>query len=355
MALHPARLWEAIGNDRVRCDACALLCKIPAGQPGICGVRVNRDGRLYSLVYGRTAAMHVDPIEKKPLFHFYPGGRIFSLATVGCNFHCTFCQNWDISQWARNAPKEQVDESGIAGHPLSPEQLVDLAEAHGCTMLAYTYNEPTIFIEYAYDTILAARERGMKNVFVSNGFLTPEVVDLLAPVLDAIDIDLKGFDDRRHRRVCGAPLAPVLEGLRLVAQSPIWLEVTSLIIPAHNDSAAELQQLAEFVASLGVDVPWHVSRFHPDYKMTDREGTSAETLHRAYEAGKTAGLHHVYVGNLWGDDTESTRCPACDTVVIRRTGYTLRDAHLRDGACANCGTRIAGVGLDQIRLAPAAS
>lgn len=347
MPLHPATLWESLGDGRVRCDACALRCKIPAGRPGICAVRVNRDGRLYSLVYGRAAALHVDPIEKKPLFHFFPGSRILSVGTVGCNFHCTFCQNWDISQWARNVPADLVDDEGIYGRELSPEQLVHTAEAAGCSLLAFTYNEPTIFFEYAYDTCVLAHERGMRTVFVSNGFITPEAIAVLAPVLDAINVDLKGMDDRRYRRVVGAPLAPVLEGLRALAESRIWLEVTSLVIPDHNDSDRELRELAEFVASLGVETPWHVSRFHPDYLMTDRAATPRETMVRAYEAGQAAGLHYVYVGNLWDDRFAETRCPACDAVVMQRQGNTLVSTALAEAVCAACGTGIAGIGLEE--------
>ena len=350
MPLHPAMLWELSERDAVRCTACSLYCTVKPDRAGICAVRVNRDGKLYSLVYGRAAAIHVDPIEKKPLFHFYPGHRIFSVGTVGCNFRCTFCQNWDISQWARNAPRDDVDAEGIYGRDLSPEQLVDAAHAAGCTMMAYTYNEPTIFIEYAYDACVLAHERGMQNVFVSNGFITAEALALLEPVLDAINVDLKGFNDRRYRRIVGAPLQPVLDGLRMLAESRIWLEVTSLIIPDHNDSDAELAQLAEFVAGLGVDVPWHVSRFRPDYQMLDRGATPPETLHRAYNAGKQAGLEYVYVGNLWGDDTESTFCPGCGACVIERRGYVLRGAALDGARCAACAHTIAGVGLETTLL-----
>lgn len=347
MPLHAARLWTPLENGAVRCEACALYCRIKPGRSGICAVHANRDGTLYSLVYGRAAAVHVDPIEKKPLSHFYPGSRIFSVGTVGCNFRCTFCQNWDISQWVRDTPAEHVDAEGIAGRDLSPEDLVELALANGCSSIAYTYNEPTIFLDYAYDTCVLSRARGMQNVFVSNGFLSPEAIDLMEPVLDAINVDLKGMDDRRYRRIMGAPLQPVLDAMRRLAASRIWLEVTSLIIPDHNDSDEELRRLAEFIAELGVDVPWHVSRFHPDYKMTDRGGTPTETLRRAYQAGTQAGLRYVYVGNVPGHDTESTRCPGCGTAVIRRQGYRLLGTALHGADCAVCGTRIAGVGLDQ--------
>lgn len=336
---HEAILWERLGPEdlRVRCNLCAHRCVIPPGRKGACCVRENRDGVLYTLVYGRTIAQHVDPIEKKPLFHFQPGSRTFSIATAGCNFRCAFCQNWEISQ----LPREQ---GTVTGSPATPAQIARAAVRTACASVAYTYTEPTIFAEYALDTAREAQRLGLRNVFVSNGYMTPELLHMMAGLIDGINVDLKAGRGEFYRKISGAALEPVLANLKLIQQLGIWLEVTTLVIPGLNDSDEELRWVARFLADeLGPDVPWHISRFYPHYKMRDTPPTPTTTLERAWQLGREAGLHYVYVGNVPGHDTESTRCPGCGTVVIERYGYQIGRRHLRNGACATCGTVIAGV------------
>ncbi|MCE5258035.1 MAG: AmmeMemoRadiSam system radical SAM enzyme [Chloroflexi bacterium] len=340
--MNEARLYIKLDEQRVRCALCAHRCQIKPGDRGICQVRENRDGILYSLVYGKAISAAVDPIEKKPLFHFKPGSNAFSVATAGCNFKCSFCQNADISQMPR-------DRNRIEGNELFPELVVRGALAQHCASIAYTYTEPTVFYEYAYDISVLAREKGIANVWVSNGYMTPEVLNTLtdsAPLLDAANIDLKAFQNSFYQQQCGARLQPVLDTLLQLKKRNVWLEVTTLIIPRLNDSEEELQELAHFIAhELGKDTPWHVSRFHPMYRLQDHERTPIETLHRAYQIGKAEGLDFVYVGNLAGDEGEHTRCPTCHNIIIRRTGYTIRQYHLQEGRCGFCNTVIPGVGL----------
>jgi pyruvate formate lyase activating enzyme len=338
---HPAILWERLSPDdlRVRCNLCAHRCVIPPGKQGACCVRENRDGTLVTLVYGLAISQHVDPIEKKPLFHFQPGTRSFSIATVGCNFRCAFCQNWEISQMPREAGQ-------IPGSPARPADIARAAQRTGCASIAYTYTEPTIFAEYALDTAREAVALGIKNVFVSNGYMTPELLQIMAGLIHAINVDLKAGRGEFYHRISGADLKPVLANLKLIQQLGIWLEVTTLVIPGLNDSDEELRWVATYLLNeLGPDVPWHVSRFYPQYHMADTQPTPAATLARAWRIGQDVGLHYVYVGNLPGHQSESTFCPKCGTVVIERYGYNVRFRDLRDGACARCGTPIAGVDL----------
>jgi pyruvate formate lyase activating enzyme len=320
----------------VRCSLCAHHCLVKPGGVGICGVRRNDGGTLVSLVYGRAIAEHVDPIEKKPLFHFLPGSTSFSVATAGCNFRCRHCQNADISQLPR-------DEGTIVGRDLPPEEIVRLARDAGCASISYTYTEPTIFFEYAYDTAVLASAAGLKNVFVSNGYITAEPLRAISPYLHAANIDLKSSSDDFYKRICGARLQPVLDALRLYRELGIWLEVTTLVIPAENDSDEDLAGCANFVAKeLGVDVPWHVSAFHPTYKLTNRPRTPSETLRRAVQIGRDAGLRYVYEGNLPGEG-ETTACPSCGRPVIDRLGFSVTGNRLENGRCPACGAAIAGV------------
>ncbi len=341
-----ALLWEPLAEQKVRCNLCAHRCAIGEGQRGVCQVRENRAGTLYTLVYGRTISQHLDPVEKKPLFHFYPGSTAFSIATPGCNFRCQFCQNWEISQTPR-------EEHLILGQPASPETLVAAARRLDARSIAYTYTEPTIFAEYAIDTARLAHEAGIANVFVTNGYMTPELLTLLgpqepggAPLLDAANVDLKAGRGEFYRKLCGARLEPVLENLALMRELGIWLEVTTLVIPGLNDSEEELRWVAEFLAGeVGVDVPWHVSRFHPQYKMRDGPPTPVSTLQRAWEIGQEAGLRYVYVGNVPGQASENTLCHHCGETLIARFGYQIFKHQIADGRCTRCGTPVAGVGM----------
>ncbi len=341
-----ALLYEKLDGGRVRCQLCAHRCTIASGRQGVCQVRENREGTLYSLVYGFPLSQAVDPIEKKPLFHFYPGSSAFSIATAGCNFACDFCQNASISQMPR-------DRGQIAGRRVSAEEVVRSAARYGAQSIAYTYTEPTIFFEYSYDIARLAHEVGIASVYVTNGYMTREMLALFQglgsehePWLDAANVDLKAFRDETYRRVCGARLQPVLDSLKAMKELGVWVEVTTLVVPGMNDSAAELGDIARFIAGeLGVETPWHVSRFHPDYKMHDRGPTPAATLRRAYELGREAGLRYVYVGNLPGAHLEDTHCPSCGETVLGRWGFQVTQRRLRAGKCANCGTAIDGVGM----------
>ncbi|SMC16953.1 pyruvate formate lyase activating enzyme [Desulfacinum hydrothermale DSM 13146] len=333
-----ARFYERLEDEAVRCALCCHRCVIKEGKAGICGVRRNEGGTLYSLVYGRLVAANVDPIEKKPLFHFQPGSRSYSIATAGCNFRCLFCQNADISQLPR-------EHGAVLGSKASPDRVVEEALKAGCASISYTYTEPTVFMEYALEVASRARAAGLTNVFVTNGFMSPEALEALAPVLDAANVDLKSFRDRFYRDQCGARLEPVLETLRTLKRLGVWVEVTTLIIPGLNDDPEELKELAAFVASLGPETPWHVTRFHPTYKLTDRRSTPVQTLQAARRTGREAGLHYVYTGNIPGDEGENTLCPGCGVTVLRRFGFAMHNVGLRRGHCTACGRKIEGVGL----------
>jgi len=334
--MHEALFWEKAAGGRVKCSLCRFRCLIAEGYRGICGVRENRGGTLYTLVYGKSVAAHVDPIEKKPLFHFYPASKSFSIATVGCNFRCLHCQNAEISQWSK-------DGRSIPGQVLPPEEVVRQAEEAGCRSIAYTYTEPTVFFEYAYDSAVLAHRKKIKNVFVTNGYITPEALDAITPYLDAANIDLKGFSEKFYREIAGATLNGVLESLKEYRRRGIWLEVTTLIIPGHNDSDADLKGIAHFIAGeLGPEVPWHVTAFFPTYQMLDSPPTPAATLRRARRIGLDAGLRYVYEGNIPGEGGENTFCPACRKPVIERYGYRVEALNLVGGACGHCGNKIDG-------------
>lgn len=337
--MQEARFWQRGEGEVVHCGLCRFRCRILDGRRGVCGVRENRGGTLFSLVYGRVIAEHVDPIEKKPFYHVHPGSRSYSVATVGCNFRCLHCQNYEISQ----LPHQHRD---IPGTDLTPQELVQRAVAAGCRSLAYTYTEPTIYFEYAYDAAVLAREAGLANLFVSNGYITDEALAAIAPYLDAANIDLKGFSEKFYRDVTGASLIGVLDCLRSYRRHGIWLEITTLLIPGLNDQDDELAGIATFIRDeLGPDVPWHVSAFYPTYRLTDRPRTPPSTLRRARRIGLDAGLRHVYVGNVPDEDGESTYCSGCGAKVIGRSGFHLGEIRLREGRCLACATPLAGVGL----------
>ncbi|CAD7838237.1 MAG: COG1180: Radical SAM, Pyruvate-formate lyase-activating enzyme like [Olavius algarvensis Delta 4 endosymbiont] len=335
-----ALLWESCAESKVRCQLCSHRCIVKPGKRGLCGVRENQDGALHTLVYGKLIAQNIDPIEKKPLFHLYPGSRSYSVATVGCNFKCEFCQNADIAQMP-------ADRAGlIMGKDVTPAEIVAAARAADCRTIAYTYTEPTVYFELAYETARLAKESGISNVFVTNGYMTAEAFDLIAPYLDAANVDLKAFTDDFYKHYCGARLKPVKETLVRMKQGGVMVEVTTLIIPGLNDDRALLAELAGFlVHELGPDTPWHISRFHPTYRLTDRGVTPEKTLIEARRIGLDAGLHHVYIGNVPGSNGESTSCPGCERVVIERVGYQIRGYHLEEGRCAFCGTPADGVGM----------
>ncbi len=337
--MREAMFYENAGGKRVRCGLCRFRCLIDEGRRGICAVRENRGGTLYSLVYGKAIAEHVDPIEKKPLFHVMPGSRTFSVATVGCNFRCLHCQNYSISQPYR-------DTLAITGIDLPPAEIVAKALASGCRSIAYTYTEPTIFFEYAYDTAVLAKKAGLRNIFVTNGYITPEALACIRPFLDAANIDLKGFSERFYREVVHAMLKEVLDSIVEYKRQGIWIELTTLIIPGWNDSDEELRGIARFIADkVGKETPWHVSRFHPTFKMTDRPPTPVATLARARQIGLDEGLAYVYEGNVPEAGGEDTCCPACGEVLIRRRGFSLAENRIKQGKCPDCAAVIDGIDM----------
>lgn len=335
--MREARFYEKTGDGNVKCFLCAQHCTISPGKRGICAVRENRGGILYSLVYGKVIARHIDPIEKKPLFHFHPGSASYSLATVGCNFKCMHCQNYDISQY----PKQHPD---IPGEDMTPEEVVREAESSGCASISYTYTEPTIFMEFAYDCARLAHQKGIKNVFVSNGYTGPEATRLIAPYLDGNNIDLKG-DDVFYKKVVGARLQPVLDTIALMKELGVWVEVTTLIIPSHNDSEEVLRWIAEFIKSVDPGIPWHVTQFYPTYQLMDVPRTPVSTLRKAREIGLKAGLNYVYEGNVPGEGGENTYCPSCGELLIERLGFTLTKVRVKNSACPKCGVQIKGRGM----------
>ncbi len=335
-----AWLSKRLDDGRILCEACNQRCKLHEGEYGICGVRKVEKGKLRLLVYGLAAAVNVDPVEKKPMFHFQPGTKSFSFGTVGCNFSCKFCQNFDISQY----PKEH--EHQIFGRELSPKQIVELAKEYECASVSYTYNEPIVFFEYTYDTARLVHEAGLKNIYVTSGYETHKAIDELTPYLDGMNIDIKGFTDSFYKEICGARLKPVLDTIKYAHKKGIWIETTTLLIPGHNDSDDEIRDIAKFQVDLDPAMPWHVSAFHPMYKMTDVPPTPSYTLRRAYEIGKEEGLKYVYVGNIDDEEHESTYCPSCNKRVIDRhgtIGQYVTNLLDKNGVCPYCGYRLEGV------------
>lgn len=330
-----AMFYERLAGGDVRCRLCGHNCLIKKGQRGICAVRENVDGTLFSLVYRKAVSVNIDPIEKKPLFHFLPGSLSLSIATAGCNFRCKHCQNYEISQY----PRER--KFSIPGTDTSPEEVVNAASGNGCESISYTYTEPTIFFEYAYDCAKLAHERGIKNVFVSNGYTGSEAVKLIAPYLDANNIDLKG-GDRFYKEICGASVGPVKETIALMKKLGVWLEITTLVIPGLNDSEEDLTDIAQFICSVDPGIPWHVSQFYPTYKLLDRPRTQAAKLRQAVEIGYASGLRYVYEGNVPGEG-ENTFCPVCKNVLVKRIGYQVLENRIVEGRCPACGNSADGI------------
>lgn len=327
-----ALLYKKLGNKNVRCNVCPHQCTISPGNRGICAARENQNGKLYSLVYGRAIACHIDPIEKKPFFHFLPGSRSLSIAVAGCNLRCLNCQNWEISQNPKFTKK-------IQGEELPPEIIVKLTAENNLPSISYTYTEPTIFLEYALDTMKLAKEEGIKNNWVTNGYMTKETLNLVAPHLDAANVDLKGFSEEFYQKYCGGKLRPVLDTLIRMKEKKIWVEVTTLIIPSLNDSEKILKNIARFIRSqLGPETPWHISQFSGaiSWQLQNLPDTPIETIQKAWELGKKEGLKYVYSGNIPNHPTEDTYCPNCKARVIERTGYSI-ERYDKEGKCQNCG------------------
>jgi len=335
--LKEALLYKKSTNQSVDCSLCNHFCHISEGGYGVCGVRQNIKGLLYSHVYGEIIAANIDPIEKKPIFHMFPGSKSFSIATVGCNFHCAFCQNWQISQ------KQEAERFGITSRSVTPEGIVEQALKNNCKSISYTYTEPTIFFEFAYDVSMIAKKKGLYNVFVTNGYMTKDAIKMIRPYLDAANIDLKFYSNDNYQKICGARLEPVLESIKYMRELGIWVEVTTLLIPGKNDSQKELKGIAEFLAETGKEIPWHISRFHPDYKMDNLQSTPMNILEEAYSTGKKSGLKYVYIGNVL--EEEKTLCYSCGNELIARLGFDVIKYNIKDSKCPKCGSEIDGVGL----------
>ncbi len=333
--LMEAKFYERQDKNAVKCRLCSHRCQIEEGNRGICGVRENKKGALYSLVYGRIVSRGIDPIEKKPLFHFQPGSMSYSIATVGCNFKCENCQNWEISQ----SPKPNKP---IMGGNITPKEIVSAAMRSGSSSIAYTYSEPVIFMEYAYDTAEIAVKNGLKNVFVTNGYATEEAINDIAPFLHAANIDLKSMNDEFYKKNCGARLKPVLDSIKLHKKLGIWIEITTLIIPRLNDSVEELRNIAEFISSIGEEIPWHISRFYPAYMLIGHPPTPIETLRKAREIGVDSGLRYVYLGNVPGE-RENTYCYSCGKLLVERNRYIVVRNMISKSRCSYCGAEIDGV------------
>lgn len=350
-------LYKREANGLIQCFACAHRCLIPQNRSGICGVRENDGEKLNVLVYGRPSAVNADPIEKKPLFHFFPGSSALSIGTFGCNYNCGFCQNWEISQMktqinpSDNERRSQIFSDVIKKGSrtmfeqieyLSPGRAVLMAKERKTPSIAYTYNEPAIWAEYAVDIAQIAQGEGIKNVFVSNGYLSPECAEYVAPYIDAFNIDLKSYNDEFYRQTCGARLTPVLDTIKYLHSRGMWVEITTLVIPQMNDSEKELRQIAEFICGVDANIPWHLSAFHGEYKMREHPPTEEKSLRRAYEIGKKAGLKYVYIGNVDANEYGHTFCPSCNNLLIEREFFEAKIKGMDGNKCKKCGEEIAG-------------
>lgn len=362
-ALHEAQFYEKSAGGEILCTLCPHDCRIHEGGRGACGVRYAHEGRLYTLAYDKVVSRELDPVEKKPLFNFYPGSHAYSIAAVGCNLRCSFCQNWEISQWPKdNLPKTLAATGGghssvpvcpqladlekaIIGERVTPQEIVESALRTGARSIAYTYTEPTVFYELAYDTAVLARASGLKNTFVTNGFISEAPLRKLSAVLDAANVDLKFFKPESYKHISRARIEPIMDAIRLYHDLGVWVEVTTLVIPGVNDSDGELHGIAKFLASVGPELPWHVSKFYPAYKMFDHSVTPTATLRRAAEIGRSEGLHYVYEGNVPGERGENTYCYNCKALLIERYGFYVRENRVNKGRCPGCGTTVEGVGM----------
>lgn len=331
-----ALLYEKLENKLVHCYLCSHHCKIANQKFGFCGVRQNLEGTLYTQAYGRPCALHVDPIEKKPLYHFLPGSFSFSVATVGCNFRCSFCQNWEISQSSFR------DGADLDDREFLPQAIVNEALKNKCKSISYTYTEPTIFFEYALDVAKLAKEKGLYNNFVTNGYMSPEAIQVIKPYLGAANVDLKFFSESAYKKICGGSLEPVLNSIRLMRKFNIWVEITTLVVPGENDAGEQLTGIAQFIASVDKNIPWHISRFHPDYRFLNYPATPEATLKQAQDTGYKYGLKYIYVGNVygWGNDTY---CPGCKKLLVKREIFDVLEYNIKKDRCSYCNTAIPGV------------
>ena len=338
-AVYPreAMYYEKLSGGRVQCLLCYHRCKIPEGEISFCKTRVNREGIMFTTAFSNPCAVHVAPIEREPMYHFLPGTTSLSIATVGCNFSCLHCQNHEISQFARKSGQE------LPGRPISPVEIVDKSLKTGCRSISYTYTEPTMFFELVFDTAELASKQGIKNSFITNGYMTEEALYQLSPYLDAANIDLKSFRDDFYKRVCGARLKPVLDTIKRMHELGIWIEITTLIIPEENDSPEELEQIAEFIFQLSPGIPWHVSAFYPHFQMEEKSPTQPETIAIAREIGKKVGLEYIYSGNVPCDPGAHTYCPQCNLIIIERQGFRVTNFNLSNGCCPSCGRSIVGI------------
>jgi pyruvate formate lyase activating enzyme len=330
-----AKHFKKLDELKVECTLCPRKCRVADLERGYCGVRENRDGTYYTLVHSRACSMNIDPIEKKPLFHFMPGTNAFSIATAGCNMECLFCQNWQISQFR----PEQVD-----AHMLTPEMCAEVAVSRECSSIAYTYSEPVVFFEYMYDCAVAGRKKGVRSVMISNGYIQKEPMEELCGVLDAVKIDFKAFTEKFYSETCHGKLAPVLDTLKLLKEKKMWFELVMLVVPTLNDDRDEFTKMCRWIVEeLGPDVPVHFTRFHPTYKLRNLPPTPVKTLEIAHAIAKTEGIRFPYLGNVWGHPAEHTYCPDCKTILIRRLGNSIKEIKIEDGKCSSCATPIPGV------------